>query len=165
MVVTVIIIIIMIIIIMIIIIMMATMLTVIMVIIMIDSMIETTLILINNNNMEILMIIKIIMIKVIFKIKLRWLRLFKPERYTSGSCNGGQSICIVSQFLAQILLTTCKTDLLIIRKLTEELPDVLANGLSFKKLPEMLASNDEYPAGHRKAKFWRFLPKHCKSQL
>ena len=30
---------------------------------------------------------------------------------------------------------------------------------NFKKIPELLEFDGEYPAGHPKAKFWRFLVK------
>ena len=33
---------------------------------------------------------------------------------------------------------------------------------NFKKIPEMLGFNGEFPAVHPKAKFWRFLVKNCK---
>ena len=78
--------------------------------------------------------------------------------------NLGQNICRLFHFLAQFVFTTSETELNYYHhrvNVQVETYDLRKLG-NFKKIPEMLGFDDEYPAVHPKAKFWGFSVKSRK---
>ena len=88
------------------------------------------------------------------------------------SSNLGQKIWRLFHFLAQFFFTASETELdYYHQKLSVWVASQVSKRLkaldrrklgNFKKTPEMLQFDEEYPAVQLKAKFWRFLVKNCK---
>ena len=81
--------------------------------------------------------------------------------------NLGQITCRLFHLWAQFLFTASETELDYYHQKMNVRFALRVNNLrlgklgNFKKIPEMLGFDGEYPAVHPKAKFWSFLLKNC----